>query len=60
MTGVPPPTLYHRWLGWHAPAMRCALTVLIVGLIVAVVPLPFIRGCWRWPAAGTPPRSSSS
>jgi len=21
MTGVPPPALYHRWLGWHAPAM---------------------------------------
>ena len=26
MTGVPAPTLYHRWLGWHAPAMRRALT----------------------------------
>jgi uncharacterized membrane protein len=42
MTGVPPPTLYHRWLGWHAPAMRCAITVLIARLIVAVVLLPFI------------------
>src|SRR2546430_16028070 len=42
MTGVPPPTLYHRWLGWHAPAMRRAITVLIAGLIVAVVLLPFI------------------
>ena len=41
MTGVPPPTLYHRWLGWHAPAMRRAITVLIAGLIVAVVLLPF-------------------
>ncbi len=36
----PPPTLYHRWLGWHAPAMRRAITVLIAGLIVAVVLLP--------------------
>src|SRR5437773_11089564 len=36
MTGVPAPTLYHRWLGWHAPAMRRAVTVLIAGLIVAV------------------------
>jgi len=42
MTGVPPPTLYHRWLGWHALAMRRAITVLIAGLIVAVVLLPFI------------------
>src|SRR5437879_1487074 len=42
MTGVPPPTLYHRWLGWHAPAMRRAITVLIAGLIVAVVLLSFI------------------
>src|SRR6476469_9518054 len=42
MTGVPPPTLYHRWLGCHAPAMRRAITVLIAGLIVAVVLLPFI------------------
>src|ERR1700751_5042955 len=42
MTAVPPPTLYHRWLGWHAPAMRRAITVLIAGLIVAVVLLPFI------------------
>ena len=31
MTGVPPPTLYHRWLGWHAPAMRRAITVLTAG-----------------------------
>jgi Na+/proline symporter len=42
MTGVPEPTLYHRWLGWHAPAMRRAMTVLIAGLIVAVVLLPFV------------------
>jgi hypothetical protein len=26
MTGLPAPTLYHRWLGWHAPAMRRAVT----------------------------------
>jgi uncharacterized membrane protein len=42
MTGVPAPTLYHRWLGWHAPAMRRALTAFIAGLIVAVVLLPFV------------------
>jgi uncharacterized membrane protein len=42
MTGVPADTLYHRWLGWHAPAMRRAATVFIVGLIVALVLLPFV------------------
>ena len=42
MSGVPAPTLYHRWLGWHAPAMRRAITVFIAGLIVAVVLLPFV------------------
>jgi uncharacterized membrane protein len=42
MTGVPAPTLYHRWFGWHAPAMRRALTAFIAGLIVAVVLLPFV------------------
>ena len=36
MTDVPAPTLYHRWLGWHALAMRRAVTVLIAGLIVAL------------------------
>jgi uncharacterized membrane protein len=42
MSGVPAPTVYHRWLGWHAPALRRALTVLIAGLIVASVLLPFV------------------
>jgi uncharacterized membrane protein len=42
MTGLPAPTLYHRWLGWRAPALRRAITVLIAGLIVAVVLLPFV------------------
>ena len=42
MTGVPAPTLYHRWLGRHAPAMRRALTAFLAGLIVAVVLLPFV------------------
>ena len=41
MTGVPADTLYHRWLGWHAPAMRRAITVLIAGLIVTLALLPF-------------------
>jgi len=42
MTGHPAPTWYHRWLGWPAPAMRRAITVLAAGLIVAVALLPFV------------------
>jgi uncharacterized membrane protein len=42
MTGVPAPTLYHRWLGWHAPAMRRAFLVLAAGLIVTVALLAFV------------------
>ena len=42
MTAVPAPTVYHRWLGWHAPDMRRALTAFTAGLIVAAVLLPFV------------------
>jgi len=42
MTGGRAPTVYHRWLGWHAPAMRRAVGVLVVGLAVVVVLLPFV------------------
>jgi uncharacterized membrane protein len=37
MTTAPPPTRYHRWLGWYAPAMRRAVLVSAVGLLVVVV-----------------------
>jgi len=50
MTGIPALTFYHRWLGWHAPAMRRAFTVLIAGLIVAVLLLPFVT--WGLALAG--------
>ena len=50
VTGLPAPTVYHRWLGWHALAMRRALTVLTAGLIVAVVLLPFVT--WGLALAG--------
>jgi uncharacterized membrane protein len=36
MAAMPPHTLYHRWLGWHAPALRRALVVAAIGLAVAV------------------------
>jgi uncharacterized membrane protein len=37
MTAIPPPTRYHRWLGWYAPAMRRAVVVGSIGLLVVVV-----------------------
>jgi uncharacterized membrane protein len=42
MTASPPPTLYHRWMGWHAPAMRRAAVVVVIGLVVAVLLLGFL------------------
>jgi len=42
MTAIPPQTLYHRSVGWHAPAMRRAVIVACIGLIVAVVLLWFV------------------
>ncbi|MGH3339769.1 MAG: DUF1345 domain-containing protein [Propionibacteriaceae bacterium] len=42
MTTSPPPTPYHRWVGWYAPAMRRAVVVSAVGLIVVVVLLRFL------------------
>jgi uncharacterized membrane protein len=37
MTSLPPATLYHRWMGWHALSMRRAVVVTGIGLLVAVV-----------------------
>ncbi len=37
MTEMPPPTLYHRWLGWHATDMRRAVAVLAAGLIAGLI-----------------------
>jgi uncharacterized membrane protein len=42
MTAIPPQTLYHRSMGWHAPAMRRAVIVAAIGLIVIVVLLWFV------------------
>jgi uncharacterized membrane protein len=42
MTTSPPPTRYHRWLGWYAPAMRRAVVVSSIGLIVVVVLVWFV------------------
>lgn len=50
MTGIPPETLYHRSLGWHAPAMRRAIIVASIALIVAVVFLRFVT--WELAVVG--------
>ena len=42
MTTSPPPTRYHRWLGWYALAMRRAVVVSSIGLIVVVVLVWFV------------------
>jgi uncharacterized membrane protein len=41
MTALPPETLYHRWVGWHAPALRRTVVVALIGLMVAVALLRF-------------------
>ena len=50
MTGIPPRTLYHRSLGWHAPALRRAVIVVSIGLIVALALLRFIA--WELAVVG--------
>ena len=47
---MPAPTLYHRWLGWHATAMRRAVTVLAAGLIAVLILLLFVT--WGLALAG--------
>jgi uncharacterized membrane protein len=42
MTASPPPTLYHRWMGWHAPALRRVAIVASIGLVVALVLMPIV------------------
>ncbi|MGW9196554.1 DUF1345 domain-containing protein [Micromonospora chersina] len=42
---MPRETMYHRSLGWHAPALRRAVIVASIGLIVALALLPFIT--WK-------------
>ena len=60
MTASPPPTLYHRWMGWHAPALRRVAILACIGLAVALVLLPILPWGRRWLQAGTPPRLPTS
>ena len=39
---MPPQTRYHRWVGWHAPALRRAIIVLGSGVAVALVLLGLV------------------
>ena len=54
---MPASTRYHRWLGWHAVAIRRAATVALIGLVVGVVLGRFL--IWElavvggWDAAAT-------
>ena len=38
----PEVSMLHRWVGWHAPALRRLLVDALGGLVVAVVLLPFV------------------
>ena len=42
MTVMPAPTLYHRWVGWHALALRRTAVVAFIGLIVTLVLLTMV------------------
>jgi uncharacterized membrane protein len=50
------PTLYHRWIGVHAPSLRRAMTVLAIGAVVFLALWLFVR--WElavvlgWDVAG--------
>lgn len=47
---VPSPTVYHRWLGWHAPDLRRLVTAGSVGLITGVLLALVVR--WQVAALG--------
>src|SRR4029453_5128546 len=41
MTSMPSATLYHRWLGWHAPALRQGLVVFAIGIATGLIGAQF-------------------
>jgi uncharacterized membrane protein len=41
-SALPPQTRYHRWLGWHAVALRRTAIVASIGLLVGLVLLRFV------------------
>ena len=40
--GTPPPTLYHRFVGWHAAALRRTAVVLAAGSLVGLALSAFV------------------
>jgi uncharacterized membrane protein len=40
---APPQTVYHRWLGFHAPALRRLALAAALGLVVGLLLVPFER-----------------
>jgi uncharacterized membrane protein len=50
---VPAPTVYHRWLGWHAPALRRLVIAAVVGVVAGLAlatALPWrlaVLGAWN-------------
>ena len=42
VTTLPPRTRYHRMLGWHAPQLRRAVIVLVLGVVIAGALRPFV------------------
>jgi len=47
MSALPTPTLYHRWVGWHAPAIRRVAVVGIIGIGVGFA----LTTVLRWESA---------
>jgi len=45
MPAAPAPTIYHRWVGWHAPALRRLVVAASIGLTVGIVLLAL--GTWE-------------
>jgi uncharacterized membrane protein len=43
MTAIAPNTMYHRWLGWHAAALRRLAVATTIGFVVLVALVPFVR-----------------
>jgi uncharacterized membrane protein len=50
MIGMPPKTLYHRAMGWHAPAMRRVVIVSLLGVVVGMALLPVLT--WELAVVG--------
>jgi len=50
MAGLPPPTLYHRWLGWRARALRRVVVAACLGLLATAVLWTVTR--WQVALAG--------